>query len=1043
MDGGEGPPMLREGHTVLRGVDWNKDGSGCINGKEDGKDIYDLERAKREDEKLSLCAGKQNDAPISNSPDTIDSSNTCKSRESPEEDKKKLPLPKLPVGRVIGVESWNGVPGVARRVRWDLTGEESVYRYGGDGGRFDIVHVEVNEKCTRVLKRYAYSETSEQCAARHGFGTPKKYNVVLRIKKSEVTVERFDEENEWKCKGILEWPDFGAGCLVTCRFHEDGAVTIREDSIIYGSKDHGWEPRFGEPSYLPGTTYILSKANVFGNNFLTEDGILDQDINEISDYEELLGSTSYLVQTLRNPQNGDRVRVVSEMRLVRSKSFTTVLEEKVGSLLPPLIFDGDWHASSLSVSRDRKSVTCISAEGRSSAFLSIGFSKGVHYWEFKIEQADVGSVFIGVAEKPKTPVANDSRPKLNRWHGWGFVNFRATYNEGTERVYGSHCHSGDIVGVLLDCDSGRLSFFYDGVKYGEHILNDLGCAFENLSPFGFNAHGCGGGGAGQGAPSGDGNRGGRYQANGTVRPKTLWPVIGLRHPGDRVIISRKWTTNYGVDGRTLVRNAMLVDELLRSYDKEMRCNLNIPNNTEDSDSSEAANIVVPDWILKEAFIELKRWERGRCNSAVTRAGGPFILPSASLNVDIDPSPMSCAIACARLGLHFVLLPGDRVTMKRSAGRILESPEDAVVLGSFQGRLWYKIISQKSEGGSLAEGGDRAWFWDESEAADNGIQLLKPTLASAINLPLLNRFRCTASGGLRITYSHGALLRSDIEISDQYSKTLGIIPMSTVIPCEEVFERRMNSNGVVRFLVNYPPIGKGWISSRIRGGSEELILELIGPKVTESTHELNSPEACAAIWMAEYRDQIGSEDSEQDLQEFVINTSEEFGKAFNDGIIEGMGVIDSDAYITELVTAVADSTPGGSALDCPYDIFCSSIYNALKVHDKLNEKDKLFDFHFPSSGCHHAVASKIALVRSSFPTVKSIIARTAMIRAFNRRCKLAIPLFALRPSQENSSVLGGYVGLGASVQRSGQCRKTDLFQNVSFFFRSLFFWKFVV
>lgn len=50
---------------------------------------------------------------------------------------------------------------------------------------------------------------------------------------------------------------------------------------------------------------------------------------------------------------------------------------------------------------------------------------------------------------------------------------------------------------MLDCNSGRISFFYDGMKYGEHILNDLGCAFENVSPFGFNADGCGSGGAGQ------------------------------------------------------------------------------------------------------------------------------------------------------------------------------------------------------------------------------------------------------------------------------------------------------------------------------------------------------------------------------------------------------------------------------------------------------------------------------------------------------------------------------------------------------------------
>ena len=68
---------------------------------------------------------------------------------------------------------------------------------------------------------------------------------------------------------------------------------------------------------------------------------------------------------------------------------------------------------------------------------------------------------------------------------------------GAERVYGAHCHAGDTIGVLLDCDAGRINYFIDGVKYGEHILNDLGCAFENLSPFGFNADGCGSGGAGQ------------------------------------------------------------------------------------------------------------------------------------------------------------------------------------------------------------------------------------------------------------------------------------------------------------------------------------------------------------------------------------------------------------------------------------------------------------------------------------------------------------------------------------------------------------------
>merc|ERR1711884_52901 len=48
MDGGDGPPMLREGCTVLRGLDW-EERSDCEN--EDGKAKYEEEKSKREAEK--------------------------------------------------------------------------------------------------------------------------------------------------------------------------------------------------------------------------------------------------------------------------------------------------------------------------------------------------------------------------------------------------------------------------------------------------------------------------------------------------------------------------------------------------------------------------------------------------------------------------------------------------------------------------------------------------------------------------------------------------------------------------------------------------------------------------------------------------------------------------------------------------------------------------------------------------------------------------------------------------------------------------------
>ena len=55
MDGGDGPPMLREGCFVMRGLDWSKNGSGAAEGDEDGKKSYETKKKKRELEKR-LCS---------------------------------------------------------------------------------------------------------------------------------------------------------------------------------------------------------------------------------------------------------------------------------------------------------------------------------------------------------------------------------------------------------------------------------------------------------------------------------------------------------------------------------------------------------------------------------------------------------------------------------------------------------------------------------------------------------------------------------------------------------------------------------------------------------------------------------------------------------------------------------------------------------------------------------------------------------------------------------------------------------------------------
>ena len=88
--------------------------------------------------------------------------------------------------------------------------------------------------------------------------------------------------------------------------------------------------------------------------------------------------------------------------------------------------------------------------------------------------------------------------------------------------------------------------------------------------------------------------------------------------------------------------------------------------------------------------------------------------------------------------------------------------------------------------------------------------------------------CCCVDGLRVVYHSGAIVRSDLEIFDG-SPSIATIPNGTIIAKADVLERRVNSCGVIRYCIRYKPVGIGWISSRIRGGKEEVIVPL-GNKV---------------------------------------------------------------------------------------------------------------------------------------------------------------------------------------------------------------------
>ena len=967
MEGGDGPPLLRPGCTVLRGPDW----ISSEHGSRDGQDQYEEAKLKRKMEVSEMetqlrdqTDTEETDPGSEKSKAEMEDHDDC-DRENQEKTstKKRHPTPKLAVGIVLAIEPWNGVPALGRRVRWYLTGHEEVYRFGGDGGRYDIVHVEVNSKQTKVTKRHPLPESTEQCVSRHGFGNENSFSVLLRLPKlTEEKPQRF---------GVMELPDFGAGVKVSCTVGAGDSVSIEECGLLYGSRDSGWEARFGRPAFLCGMKFVLrahdeSQPHRHGNH--------DDD-----SLEALVGTCQLDVPWLRDCATGQPVSVSQTLRIQRClPSQNPGLRQAPP---PGLTFDPKFHASSLAVSHDCRTVTCTASDGRGSAFGSLGFSKGIHYWEVILEQADIGSVFIGCAEKPH----GDGALRLNRWHGWGFVNFRATYSNGSERVYGVHAHAGDVVGVLLDCDAGRLSFFYDGMKYGEHILNDLGCAFENLSPFGFSAQGCGTGGSGQSSQTGFA----RASAQGYVRPRTLWPVVGLRNQGDRVTIKPLWSTTFGPDGVSTLRNVIQVTDSLVHYEKQAR---------------------FPDHVVDDAFQEFRRWKTGNTSRIRTRGSGSTL-------VELDTSPLGCAAASAFLGLDVALLPGDHVRLKRSSGRALELSEEAVVLGHHQLRLFYKVVSQKNEGQSLAEGASLPHWFEECDMVD-GVEFLSSPRGRSISLPRTSAFRCPFNHALRVVYEGGALVRSDLEINDQ-SRTLGNIPVDTVIPHENIVERRHNSCGVLRYRVRHGDMD-GYISASLRGGNEETVVEIFPSPETSTPSEtseecIRGPYESASIWLDSWGD-----DPKELSSEMLVEDESHFRRLAEDGIIPSLSVVASDAALVRAMNAISVFAEDGDTLSCSFwDVYSALKFCCCREQESIAVEDEKMAL------CHAAAAALAPY--SALPPLESMMARVALLRVFNRRAQYALPWLSSRPYQEGSSILGGLHGFGALPDKAGRTSFPDAYK----------------
>jgi hypothetical protein len=302
----------------------------------------------------------------------------------------------------------------------------------------------------------------------------------------------------------------------------------------------------------------------------------------------------------------------------------------------------------------------------------------------------------------------------------------------------------------------------------------------------------------------------------------------------------------------------------------------------------------------------------------------------------------------------------------------------------------------------------------------------------ILLPILDRFKCLSAGGLKIVYDGGAVVRSDLEIFDG-SANIGSLSLGTVIPQKDVLERRVNSCGVVRYRIRFGEITNGWISSWIRGGKEDAIVEPVHANASgddsssegASSARYATPLECAQAWHEEYSKQQASPSI---TTEWNIEDLEEFKTLLSQGVIPGKSTGESDCFLVSAVGAIADFSEGGDAVDCSFDDIAAPL--ALAVSSScIVPTETVVKHAYGVPRASQAAMVLLSTLNVPLPSTKALLARTAMLRAFNRRARLALPWLSVRPSQEGNAIFGGLCGHGASIDRVGRYREPNSLDRV--------------
>jgi len=288
--------------------------------------------------------------------------------------------------------------------------------------------------------------------------------------------------------------------------------------------------------------------------------------------------------------------------------------------------------SDIKVSDDFTTASATRESGRGIVLGTKGFQGGVHYWEVRIDGANWGSTFIGVAPKG-----------VQGWNGFGFLSYRAVQRFGHETLYGNYYSTGDKIGVLLDMDRGTISFVKDGEDFnvGKPVVAQMGIAYTRMREL----------------------YGRSYSRDGTTNNSlTLYPCFGMKSPGDIMSLSNQnWWSKKGFDSAE--RLAQAVDSLVTIQLWKRARSLN-------------SIVKLPKWILVSMFKLFKKWKAQKQRLYMSRAG---------VEVEIQMDETLLKKCAGSVGEMMDLKVGQRFTTPYG---------DGTIVGVARQNLWYDMDGEE-------------------------------------------------------------------------------------------------------------------------------------------------------------------------------------------------------------------------------------------------------------------------------------------------------------------------------------------------------------